>query len=610
MEHATVCLCMITKDEETFLKKCIDSVREIVDEIVIVDTGSTDGTVALAKELGAKVYAYAWQDSFALARNYAMSKAQSEWLLLLDADEALEQQDHKALIDFINTTTLDGAHLRVRNYTGKYAPDQYSMHNALRLLRNNGQYRYHGAIHEQISFEGGADVSSRFTVLEVTVHHFGYLDDVVKRKDKRGRNMPLLEKQLALDPDEPFTLFNMGNEYLSLKDYQKALAYYEEALTKLNNRRIAFAPHLFLRMVNCCSALGQQERALRLIQEGILTYPRCTDFVFVRADIYKNLGRFTLAIDSLEACLSMGAPPPTLELLPGCGTYRAAFALGELYLELNDYARAAKYYTQALSFKSQLYTALYRLGKAFRYLYPGGKEVKEKLFAFFADPAYTPNALVGADVLAMEGYYEEALSAIATIDPDGHAEEIAYLRGKALLFLDMHEQARPLLKSAAMVPEGNGRVLRGVPAAGGRLLLALHLMEEEERGQQEDAPEEALSVIEVCGDPHAIGAAKLMLAVFRGERPEDPKFENGGEAELTWFMEVLDCMLKAKAFSCFDRLLPSLNYVDAKHVLLRLASVFEENGYPALAKEHVLRNIRELDHIDAAGAGILYRTVR
>ena len=228
--EATICLCMIAKDEEKILERCIRSALDLVDEIVVVDTGSTDDTAALAESLGATVYAYQWDDNFANARNFAISKAESDWLLLLDADEALDQSSVEIIRAFINTTDLDGAHLRMRNYTGNYSAENYSLHSPLRLLRNNKLYYFTGAIHEQITSDAFEKLSPRFQVLDAIVHHYGYLDAVVKAKQKRRRNIPILEKQLAENPEEPFTLFNMGNEYVALQDYKTALQYYEKGI--------------------------------------------------------------------------------------------------------------------------------------------------------------------------------------------------------------------------------------------------------------------------------------------------------------------------------------------------------------------------------------------
>jgi|GEM_PF-292701 len=602
-QETSLCLCMIAKDEEDCIGQCIKSVRDIAQEIVVVDTGSADRTAAIAEELGARVLRYAWDDSFANARNFAMRQAQSEWLLLLDADETLDEASKPALLAFVRTTSLDGAHVRVRNYTGKYSPDQYSLHTAMRLIRNHAGYYFHGDIHEQITCDEAADIAPRFAALDVTVHHFGYLDDVVRRKDKRKRNMPILEKQLRDHPGEPFTLFNLGNEYLALQDHRTALSYYRQSLEKLENRRIAFAPHLFFRMASCHSALRDQDAALRVIAQGLRQYPRCTDLEFLRGDILHRQKRYTLAIDSFEACLQMGAPPSALELLPGCGTFRAAFELGGLYLELEDFARAAKYETAALSFKPDLYAALYRLGKAFSGLYEDRDEVEKKLFACFADPGYCPNALVGADILAGEGLYPQALHSLEGItDTEGREAEIAYVRGKTLLCMGERGSARETLLAASAAPGEAGRILRGVPLHSAMLLLILAL-------QTEDEPlaGEALRRITAYGGKHAGEAAKLLIAIRRGETPEDPHFEDEGRAELAFLTEAFGILLKCRAFALFDTLQRALNYIDAKEVLLCLANLFEENNFHALACEHVLRSVRELDAIDETGAGILFR---
>lgn len=221
-------LCVIARDEQQNIARCIGSVKGIVDEIVVVDTGSTDDTIRVARSLGAEIYSYAWDDSFSNAKNYALEKARAQWLLLLDADEALETADGDKLLEFINTTKFDGAHLSIRNYTGVYHPDNYLLHSGFRLLRNTGRYRYVGDIHEQIT-DGVCDrLRERFTTLDITVHHYGYLDDAVSAKKKRQRNIPILERQLEKAPGDAFTLFNLGNEYLSMNEYKRAIEYYRE----------------------------------------------------------------------------------------------------------------------------------------------------------------------------------------------------------------------------------------------------------------------------------------------------------------------------------------------------------------------------------------------
>lgn len=602
---ASICLCVIAKDEEKNIERCIQSVKELVDEIVVTDTGSTDSTVSIAESLGAKVYSYPWDGSFANARNFAMDRAESEWLLLLDADEALDKSSIKTVTEFINGTGLDGAHFRIRNYTGAYSPEQYSLHSGLRLLRNNGQYRFHGEIHEQIVSDSGENLSDRFAALDVTLHHYGYLDEIVREKQKRRRNIPILEKQLEQSPDEPFTLFNMGNEYLSMQDYKTALQYYEKAVDSLKNRRVAFVPHLFFRIINCHENLGEQEKALRAIQAALNEFPRCTDYEFLRANILHKCRRYTLAIESLEACLKMGRPSMQLEFLPGCGTYRAAFQLGELYFELQDYGRAIRYYSLTLSHKPNLYIALYRSGKALNKLYPDKNEVSRKLLSYFANPKYAPNALMGADILAGEGLYLQALEALQDLtDTEGRETELTYVKGRVLFYQKQFDDAEPLLNLVCQTPEPDERILRKIRPLSAMMLFAAGLIQNDMKRL-----EQALIHVQSLCAKSEYAVAVLMRDIFFGRSPEDPHYADEGKAELAAMLRILDMLLKCRRFELFEQMLHALNYVDDKNVLLRLAQLYDENGFLPMAADHVLRSIKELDAIDATGAGILFRQV-
>lgn len=600
---ASVCLCMIAKDEEKNIERCIKSARGLVDEIVVADTGSVDSTAAIARSLGAKIYDYPWDDSFANARNFAMSKAESGWLLLLDADEALDPDGISAIIDFIKTTDLDGAHFRVRNYTGTYSPDCYSLHSALRLLRNSGEYRFRGDIHEQVVAREPGELSRRFTTLPVTIHHYGYLDAAVREKQKRRRNMPILEKQLRENPDEPFILFNMGNEYLSMQDYGTALQYYEKALENLSNKRLAFVPHLYFRVVCCHAHLGRHEQALATAREGLDLYPSCTDFMYLRGDILHRCRRYTLAIEAYEACLTMGNPIPALEFLPGCGTYRAAYQLGEIYRELEDYGRALRNYDLALSHKQNLYAALYRVGGALNQLFPDKDEAARKLFACFADPKYAPNALLGADILINEGLYPPALAALEGLNAaEGRETELAYVRGRALFYQKQFREALPLLESVCGAPETARYILRGVRPRSALMLFALGLME-----GGAGLLEKALDDVRACCTAPECAAAGLMKNIFAGIPQEDPGFPDGGKAELAAMLQILDMILKCREFDLFERMLRALNYVDAKDVLLRLGELYAGNGLPQMAAGAVIRSVKELDYLDAMGVEILLR---
>ncbi|MBI2656740.1 glycosyltransferase family 2 protein, partial [Candidatus Woesearchaeota archaeon] len=119
MQNPTISLCMIAKNEEKFLEQCLNSVKDIVDEIIIVDTGSTDKTKDIAKKFNAKVYDFKWIDDFSAARNESIKHAAKDWILVLDADEILDEEGRKAIRELVNNKENDAYLLLQKNYTNE-----------------------------------------------------------------------------------------------------------------------------------------------------------------------------------------------------------------------------------------------------------------------------------------------------------------------------------------------------------------------------------------------------------------------------------------------------------------------------------------------------------
>ena len=142
-------LCMIVKDEEEMLAGCLEPLRGVVDEMVVVDTGSTDRTVEIAESFGAKVVHFPWNGSFADARNVSLDNATGDWIMYLDADEHIEAEDAPKLRDLLGRTWREGFNLVETNYTGGEDTGSATTHLALRLWRRRPEYRFEGRIHEQ-----------------------------------------------------------------------------------------------------------------------------------------------------------------------------------------------------------------------------------------------------------------------------------------------------------------------------------------------------------------------------------------------------------------------------------------------------------------------------
>src|SRR6185437_4150615 len=226
-------VCLIVKNEEKFIGQCLKSVQGMAKQIVIVDTGSTDRTIEIAREFGAEVHSFPWCDDFSAARNAALEHATGDWVLALDADEELSAKDHAQLSRAMGDANTLAWRLPIidvgRELDGcSYVP---------RLFRNAPGLFYVGRVHEQIfsSIEvRRAEWGLENKIGEATLIHHGYTQEVVRDRNKIERNLQLLEKAVDELPDEPHLLMNLGLELSRSGREAEAFARYEEAVLSLS----------------------------------------------------------------------------------------------------------------------------------------------------------------------------------------------------------------------------------------------------------------------------------------------------------------------------------------------------------------------------------------
>ncbi len=334
-EGLTLSLCMIVKDEEAMLGRCLDAVHEHVDEIVIVDTGSTDGTVAIAERYGAKVLHHEWTGDFSEARNVSVEAATSDWIVYLDADEVLVDGDGPRLRALLGQTWREAFYLVMTNFVGD-AEDNHGQHfNALRMFRNRPEYRFEGRLHEQWADNLPAYLPERLVQSDVRVQHFGYLGAVRDSKGKSQRNLELLQRQAAEGDDSPFLHFNLGSEYHALNDLPTAVSEFEKAWEGLRGENgrvtsLAYVPSLASRFVRVLGALREFDRVKELAAEVLDMYPGYTDIVLELAICTHASGDAREAERLLRQCLEMGDAPSSYSAVIGAGTYLARLALADL----------------------------------------------------------------------------------------------------------------------------------------------------------------------------------------------------------------------------------------------------------------------------------------
>jgi GT2 family glycosyltransferase/tetratricopeptide (TPR) repeat protein len=310
--HLSVCL--IVKNEEQFLGQCLKSVNGLAAQIVVVDTGSTDRTVEIAKEHGAQVHAFAWCDDFSAARNVALEHATGDWILMLDADEELPPENQAALRKLLRTDSVMAWRLPIidagREDEGCcYVP---------RLFRNAPALFYVGRVHEQVfrSLEARRQEWGLENRLgDAALRHHGYRPDVVKDRNKIERNLRLLEQAVAESPDEPNLLMNHGLELTRSGRLDAGIEQYHKAFEMMSRQPAALVVPELLEMLltQMSTHLMAQKRFDELVR--VLTSP-LAKAEGLTASLHFSLGlahfelkQFREAAGQMRQCLAKRGQP-------------------------------------------------------------------------------------------------------------------------------------------------------------------------------------------------------------------------------------------------------------------------------------------------------------
>lgn len=227
---ARISLCLIVRDEEALLRGCLASAADHVDEIIVVDTGSEDGTVAIARSFGAAVHEFAWVDDFAAARNEALRHASGAWILVLDADERLADGAGPAIRQAVQRGDFDCGYLPIHNAATVEAPLAEVVDGTARrgspaliprLLRHTPELAWNGRVHEAVDTWLEATSGQRRRIAADIVH-LGAVPEQRATRRKCERNLALLRRRCAEEPDEPTWLLHLAAEYRHSGDTKAA----------------------------------------------------------------------------------------------------------------------------------------------------------------------------------------------------------------------------------------------------------------------------------------------------------------------------------------------------------------------------------------------------
>jgi len=311
---------MITKNEAAALGHCLDSVRSLVDEIVIVDTGSTDATVAIAESFGARIGHFPWRDDFAAARNESLGHCTGDWILVLDADEAIDPLDHPLIREACQVATAQAYHLTLRNYntSGRfYIQDAMARKNTssyregreypfyvdflgLRLCRRSPGLAFTGRIHELLDPYFNSRTIPILSLPGAVIHHFGKLNDG-REKVKARFYLDLAQRDLQTDPGNSQFHFNVVQQGLQVQDWPVVLESAEayQRLRPVVPSLIHFGAGLAL------LRMGRQQEALPYFDRIVQTHPGHALALAHRGIALAALGREAEAEQSFKKAIQV-----------------------------------------------------------------------------------------------------------------------------------------------------------------------------------------------------------------------------------------------------------------------------------------------------------------
>jgi glycosyltransferase involved in cell wall biosynthesis len=350
---AKLSLVMIVKNEEKYVRRCLDSVKDIVNEMVVVDTGSSDKTKEIAMSLGAYVYDFKWIDDFSAARNFALEKSTGEWNLVLDADEYVTANGKNDILNFIKNNMAIGR-IKILSKFTQNSQIRHSQAFVSRLLPK-GLY-FEGRVHEQI-------VSNLPRInTNVEIVHDGYFET-----NKFERNIRLLLKEIEAKPNDQYVLYQIAKHYKLSNQFDLADEYFSKCY-KLIEANDGFRGSVVVEYIYNIIAYKNFEQGLEIINEESQNLADYPDFhfvcgVFYMEMIFSNVEKFSYMLLWIEreylTCLKLG-DTDKYDSVVGTGSYLAAYNLGGYYEAIGDMPNAKKYYEISVKYNYQ--PAISRLG--------------------------------------------------------------------------------------------------------------------------------------------------------------------------------------------------------------------------------------------------------
>lgn len=330
-------LCMIVKNEGKNLDECLRSIDKYIEDIVIVDTGSTDSTKEIAKKYTDKVYDFKWCNDFSKARNFSISKASNDWILVLDADEIVYKFNKEKIEKFIqNNENTIGRIKRINPFEDEKEIKKYI--ERVNRLFNKKYFYYEGIIHEQLVTKDNHEY--KMIPVEIEANHIGYLNEVINATNKLERNINLLLNSIKDNPNDPYLYYQIGKSYYSQKNYDKACISFSQSIELYPDFKLEYVEDLIESYGYSLLKCKKYKEAISL-EKYKRYYSTLPDYNFLMGLVYMNNGIFEEAIKCFKKCI--GEKEGKIE---GINSYQPNYNIGVIYETLDFKEEAFEFYSQ------------------------------------------------------------------------------------------------------------------------------------------------------------------------------------------------------------------------------------------------------------------------
>ncbi|HPF34426.1 MAG TPA: glycosyltransferase family 2 protein [Candidatus Krumholzibacteria bacterium] len=460
-----ITLCMIVRDEEQALAACLDANAPWVDEIVVVDTGSADGTVDVARRAGARVLTIDWPDDFARARNHGLAAAGGDWILVLDADEQLDAEAGADLRRLAADPALLCLSFRRCDYDGDRLLSRVSV---VRAWRRRDDIRYRYRVHEQVLpdiLRVSEREGSGRGVCGGRLIHTGAAPGVVAERGKLERNRHLGELQLAETPDDPYVLFKLAETLLLQHGrgprVRELLARAVAALAALPDeelRALAFGGQAAALLADDLLRDGETERAWEVADFGLARCAETADLLSIHGNCALARGDGAAAAASFAACRALAKRVGVLAAASEVTGVGALVGLARAFALQGQADQAAAAAAAAVALDPASETAL----RCWAEMEAGagrGRAAFVRLGEIATDrPDWAPVWAVGGEMLAQAGAYVDALvwldraAALGRGEVGRGVDGLHAARGRCLLALGRIESAAEAFEAGLPAP--------------------------------------------------------------------------------------------------------------------------------------------------------------